>query len=62
MTRNTLAVHNGDCTVKRARSGLELPNDAPTYSEFAEFLGGSEYPTLWRPPFKLIGLSQEEDE
>ena len=62
MTRNTLAVHNDDRTVKRAKYGLEQSSDAPTCPELAESLGGSEYLTFWRPPFKLIGVSQEEDE
>jgi hypothetical protein len=62
VARNTLAVHNDDRTVTRAKCGLEQSNDAPTYVEFAESSGGSEYLTFWRPPLSLIGLSQEEDE
>ena len=62
MTRHALAVDNNGGTLKKITSGLEQSGDAPTYPELAEPLGGSEYLTFWRPPFKLIGVSQEEDE
>jgi len=62
VTRNTLAVHNGDRTVKTPKCGVEQSGDAPTYFDFAGSLGGSEYLTSRRPPFKLIGLAQKEDE
>jgi hypothetical protein len=62
VARNTLAVHNDNRTGKKAKCGLEQSNDTPTYFDFAESLGGSEYLTFWRPPFNLIGLPQKEDE
>jgi hypothetical protein len=46
VARNTLAVHNDDRTVKRAKCGLGQSIDAPTHFEFAESLRGSEYLTF----------------
>jgi len=61
VTRNTLAVNNDDA-VKKATSGLEQFSGSSTYPEFAESLGGPEYLNRFRPPFKLIGLPEQEDE
>jgi hypothetical protein len=61
VNRSTLAVNNDDA-VKKVTSGLEQFSDSPTYLEFAESLGGSEYLNRFRPPFKLIGLPEQEDE
>ena len=62
MTRNTLAVEHDAGTVKRAKCGLEQSSDAPSYLEFTESFAGFEYLNVWRPPFSLIRLFEQEDE
>ena len=62
MTRNMPVVDNRDGTAERVCSEPQQSSDAETYVEFTESFGGPVSPSVWRAPFKLIGLPEEEGE
>jgi len=62
VTRNTPIVDNLDGTAKKVKTELQQSSDAATYIEFTESFGGPECSNVWRAPFKLIGLTESEDE
>ena len=62
VTRKTPALDHRNETAKKVRSELQQSSEAAKYLAFSESLGGPESLTVWRAPFKPIGLNEGEDE